>query len=130
MNVYQDMDFRQFAKPQSVTASGVFGGAVDVENWKGTCAFVLNTDGITDTDSGASPAATVKLQTAADTGDTFTDISGATFAAIGAATDTYQAIALDLGTANKYVKAYCTIADETNATFTAGLIGVFRKTGM
>lgn len=130
LNTYRDNDAALFAKPQDVAATGAFGTAVDVSDWKGSAAFLLATDGITDTDSGASPSATVKLQTAADTGDTFSDISGATFTAVSAGTDTYQMIGLDLATAKQYVKAYCTIADETNATFVASLAGLFRKTGM
>jgi len=129
-DAYYDLDRALFAPVTSVTATGALGSAVDVSDWKGQAAFLLTTNGITDTDSGATPTATVKLQTCSTDTGAFTDVSGATFTAISNANDTTQLIALELAKCSKYVKAYCTIATETNATAVVSLVGLFKKTGM
>jgi len=123
-------DVKQLVAPQSITATGVAGVAVETTDYKGVAALVLNHAGITDTDSTASPTATFKLQECATTGGTFTDVDTSyAWTAVSSATDAAETLEVDLSKCSKYIKAYCTIADEANATVVAGITGLFEKAG-
>ncbi len=132
LNNYLGNENELLGKAADVTASGALSEVVDIRDYTGVAAIVLASAGITDTDGTKSPTATVKLQEASDTAfssDTG-DISGATFTAISDSTASEQVIALDLQDVNeRYIRAYCTVADETNATATLSVTGLFPKRG-
>ena len=130
-NTYIGNTAEQIGKAAAITASAAMSGLVDLQDHHGVVVVILNSGGITDTDSGASPTATVKLQSSTDTTfGTAVDISGAAFTAISDSLASIQTLALDLqAVAGRYLRAYTTIGTETNATAVLGCTALMPDKG-
>ena len=111
--------------PAAVSSDG-YGSPVDISEYKGQAAAVLNA-GAGTADSGVTPALAVAIYHAAETTDTFTALSGASFTA-RATTAGIEAINLDLRACKKYIKPYFDITG-SGASYTVGMIGVFNDSG-
>jgi hypothetical protein len=105
--------------PRSLTAT-VTGSAIDLLTGDGRC-FAVQMVG---TVGGTTPSLAGKIQESADGSTGWTDISGATFTAVGAS-DTMQSISFDRTL--RYVRYVGTVTG-TTPTFVAGvLIGEQKK---
>ena len=116
----------------AVTATGAGSAVVDLQDYTGIASIFLNSGGIDDTDTSATPTATVKLQTATDSAfGTPVDVTGGGFTAISTTAASSEEIALDLqgSTVNRYLRTYVTVASEANATAYIGVSGLFKQLG-
>lgn len=104
------------ARTSTVTAS-----AVDVRSYKGGL-LVQQLVGVV---SGTSPTLDGKLQTSADGSTGWTDITGATFTQV-TATDSFQAIGIDVRQTSGYIRFVGTIAG-TTPSFTMGVVLLGQK---
>ena len=105
LSAYHGYTAVNFKTPAIVNAD-TLGTAVDVSAYKGLATFIANTSAAT-ADTGVTPALTVSLLDAADTGDTFA-ATGYSFTAV-AATAAVEAIVVDLADVKKYVKTKCDV---------------------
>ena len=130
-NTYIGNTAELIGKPASISASAAMSGLVDLQDHHGVCVVTLISAGITDTDSGATPTATVKIQSSVDTTfGTAVDITGAAFTAISDSLASIQTMALDLqAVAGRYLRAYTTIGTETNATAVLGCTALMPDKG-
>lgn len=96
------------------------GSAVDLVNGDGRC-FAIQSIGAV---SGSSPSLTGKIQES-DDGVTFTDISGATFAAV-TLSNNLQVITFDR--TKRYVRHYRTISGSSPSFVIGAVIGQQKKT--
>lgn len=104
------------ARTSTVTTS-----AVDVRSYKGGL-LVQQLVGVV---SGTSPTLDGKLQTSADGSTGWTDITGATFTQV-TATDSFQAIGIDVRQSSGYIRFVGTIAG-TSPSFTMGVVLLGQK---
>mgnify|MGYP006971727220 FL=1 len=123
---------KPITKSAAVTATGAGSAVVDLQDYQGIASIILNSGGIDDTDTSASPTCTVKLQTATDTAfSTAVDVTGGGFTAISTTAASSQELAIDLAgsTVNRYLRTYATVASEANATAYVGVVGLFCERG-
>ena len=98
--------------PQSLSASGA-GTALDLGAGDGGCFAVLAVGAVTGTD----PTLDVKIQESTASAGTYTDISGATFTQVIAAT---KGEVISFRRSKRYVRAYATLGG-TTPTFLASV---------
>ena len=104
------------ARTSTVTSS-----AVDVRAYKGGL-LVQQLVGVV---SGTSPTLDGKLQSSADGSSGWADITGATFTQV-TATDSFQAIGIDVRQTSGYIRFVGTIAG-TSPSFTMGVVLLGQK---
>jgi len=92
-----------------VTATGL-GSAVDLEDYEGEMAVVLDAEA-----GGASITYAVKLQESDTSGGTYTDVTGGAFTTTDANTALVEKISVNTNDMKRFVKLSITVAGGTGA---------------
>lgn len=100
---------------------------VDFRAYEGEVTFILDSGAAT---AGTSSTLDVKLQesSASDgSGDAFADISGATFTQVTDGGASHQAITLNIGDRERYIRAVATIGGTSTPTFQFAVVAAGHK---
>mgnify|MGYP005996397991 FL=1 len=96
--------------PNDVVTTTGLGSAVDLEDYEGEMAVVLDAEA-----GGASITYAVKLQESDTSGGTYTDVTGGAFTTTDANTALVEKISVNTNDMKRYVKLSITVAGGTGA---------------
>jgi hypothetical protein len=104
--------------PSAVITSTTTGSAVDLLEYDGEAAIILNCSA-----GGAGATCDVKLTHSDTSGGTYTDVTGATFTQVGNAAS-FQKISVNTNEIKQFVKAVCTVAGTASFKIGVELVAV------
>jgi hypothetical protein len=105
----------------SVLATGL-GSAIDLNDYTGEIAFLLDADNI----AGTNPTLLVKIQDCATSGGSYADVAGGAFTAL-AALASAQKLSIKKELMQRYIKVSFTIGGTSDPEYIVSLVGVAWK---